>query len=729
MNETLSADPKPERISGTVERITYHSEDTGFSVLRVRVKGRQESVAVTGYLAAVSPGEFVEGSGEWVNDKTYGPQFRASELLVVPPATTEGIEKYLASGMVRGIGPHFAKVLVKAFGEEVFSVIERQPEKMLSLPGIGRRRMEMVIEAWQEQRAVRDIMVFLQSHGVGTARAVRIYKTYGERAIATVSANPYRLVLDIQGIGFKTADTIASRLGIPRDSIVRARAGLRHVLQEISSEGHCAATKERLTAEAVTLLGIDEGLVIEAIRQEVVEGGFVQDEIGGEPCIYLAPVYRAESGVAEAIGELRGGPVPWGEVDAATALAEVEAETGLALSRSQKEALSLALASKLLVVTGGPGVGKTTILNALLRIVRSLGQRVLLCAPTGRAAKRLSESTGLEARTIHRLLAFDPATFGFKHTRNNPLAADLVVVDEASMIDVSLMHALLSAVPRNAALIIVGDADQLPSVGPGAVLDDMIASGAVPVVRLTEIFRQAAESRIIVNAHRINSGEPPLNHDGGGLTDFYFVEAETPEEIHSKLLEVVLNRIPATFGFDPVKDIQVLSPMNRGGLGTASLNISLQKVLNPESRGGVMRFGTNYAAGDKVIQQVNDYDKEVFNGDIGVILSVDEDEKLVTVDFDGREVGYAFGELDELGLAYATSIHKSQGSEYPAVVIPLAMQHYMLLRRNLLYTAVTRGRELVMIIGQKKALSMAVSNRDASVRLTNLAEKIRRECA
>ncbi len=728
MNETLSDEPGQERLSGTVERITYHSEETGFSVLRVRVKGRREPVAVTGCLASVSAGEFVEASGEWVNDKTYGPQFRASELLIVPPATTEGIEKYLASGMVRGVGPHFAKVLVEAFGEEVFSVIERQPEKMLSLPGIGRKRMDMVVEAWHEQQAVRDIMVFLQSHGVGTARAVRIYKTYGERAIATVSSNPYRLVLDIQGIGFKTADAIASRLGIPRDSVARARAGLRHVLQEISSEGHCAATKKRLAAEAVELLGIGEELVVDAIRQEIVEGGVVQDEIGGEPCIYLAPVYRAERGVAEAIGLLRDGAAPWGEVDAA-ALDDVEAQTGLVLSRSQKEALSLALGSKLLVVTGGPGVGKTTILNAFLRIVRSLGQRVLLCAPTGRAAKRLSESTGIEARTIHRLLAFDPATFGFRHTRDNPLVADLVVVDEASMIDVSLMHALLSAVPRNAALIIVGDADQLPSVGPGAVLDDMIASGAVPVVRLTEVFRQAAQSRIIVNAHRINSGEMPLDNDGGGLTDFYFVEADTPGEIHSKLLEVVRNRIPAKFGFDPVRDIQVLSPMNRGGLGVASLNISLQKVLNPESRGGVMRYGTNYARGDKVIQQVNDYDKEVFNGDIGVILTVDEDDQLVTVDFDGREVGYAFGELDELGLAYATSIHKSQGSEYPAVVIPLAMQHYMLLRRNLLYTAVTRGRELVMIIGQKKALSMAVNNRDASVRLTNLAARIRRGCA
>ena len=725
MDESLTPETRTERLSGTVERVTYHSDETGFSVLRLRVKGRREAVPVTGYLASVSPGELVEAAGEWVNDKSYGLQFKAGELAVVPPATTEGMEKYLASGMVRGIGPHFAQVLVKAFGEDVFSVIENHPEKLLSLPGIGKKRMETVVDAWREQHAVRDIMVFLQSHGVGTARAVRIYKTYGEGAVAAVSANPYRLVLDIQGIGFKTADTIASKLGIPSDSLVRARAGVRHVLQEITGEGHSAATKERLIADAGELLGIAEEMIIEALKQEIVEGGAVQDGIGGKPCIYPALLYRAESGVAAAVGRLQGGGAPWGAVDVAKTLRKVECDTGLKLSPSQREAFSLALASKLVVITGGPGVGKTTLVNTVLRAVRSFGRKVLLCAPTGRAAKRLSESTGLDAKTIHRLLEFDPVTFGFRHGRENPLAADLVVVDEASMIDVSLMHALLSAVPDNAALMIVGDADQLPSVGPGAVLDDLIASGTVPVVRLTEIFRQAAESRIIVNAHRINRGEMPLDRGGEGLSDFYFVPAVEPEEIYSKLLEVVTRRIPATFGLDPVRDIQVLSPMNRGGLGTGSLNAALQRALNPESGEGVVRFGTNYSRGDKVIQLVNNYDKDVFNGDIGVIKAVGEEERTVTVDFDRRDVEYEFAELDELGLAYATSIHKSQGSEYPAVVIPLAMQHYMLLQRNLLYTAVTRGRKLVMVIGQKKALAMAVRNRDASVRLTNLAQKIR----
>ena len=727
MQESLSADPKIERLSGTVERIVFHSEDSGFSVLRVRVKGSREPVTVTGYVAAVSSGEFVECVGEWINDRTYGMQFKARELTVVPPATTEGIEKYLASGMVKGVGQHFAKVLVDAFGEKVFSVIENDPEKLCCLPGIGEKRREMIVEAWQEQKAVRDIMVFLQSHGVGTARAVRIYKIYGDRAITTVTGNPYRLVLDIQGIGFKTADTIASRLGTSPESPLRARAGVRHVLQEFSGDGHCAVTKERLIEKSVELLGVSCEVIEEAVKEEIVSGGLVRDEINGVPCIYLAPLYRAENSVAVSVRRLSMGELPWGGVDAGQALEEAEKLTGLELSASQEEALKLALCSKFLVITGGPGVGKTTLVNTILQIIRTKGLNVALCAPTGRAAKRLAESTGYEAKTIHRLLEFDPHSFDFKRGRDNPLNTDLVVVDESSMIDVLLMGKLLAAIPEHAAVILVGDADQLPSVGPGAVLGDIISSGVVPVVRLTEIFRQASESGIIINAHRINRGEMPLNNDRDRLTDFYFVPAGEQDDIHTKLLEVVLKRIPLRFGLDPVRDIQVLTPMNRGGLGTNALNAALQKELNPDSGNGVVRFGTEYSENDKVIQLVNNYDKEVFNGDIGVIRSVDKEENNVVVDFDKRQVEYEFGELDELALAYATTIHKSQGSEYCAVVIPLAMQHYMLLQRNLLYTAVTRGKKLVMIIGQYKALTAAVSNSEAKGRLTNLAEKIRKE--
>lgn len=724
MQESLSVDPKMEKLAGTVERVVFHSEDSGFTVLRLRVQDRREPVTVTGHLATVSTGEFVECVGAWNNDKTYGLQFKAGELSVVPPATTEGIEKYLASGMVKGVGRYFAKTLVDAFGEEVFTVIEKDPNRLLTLTGIGKKRMELIVEAWQEQKTVRDIMVFLQSHGVGTARAVKIYKTYGDKAIATVSGNPYRLVLDIQGVGFKTADTIAAKLGTPSDSPLRARAGIRYVLQQISLEGHCAATRERLIADSVELLGTQEEVVQAAIQEEIVNGGLVQDEINGIPGVYLAQLYRAESSVAVSVRRLADGDLPWAGVDSLEAIGMAEEMTGLALSASQKEALKLAVRSKFLVITGGPGVGKTTLVNAILQIMRSRKLKVALCAPTGRAAKRMTESTGIEAKTIHRLLEFDPHTFDFKHGRDNPLNTDLVVVDESSMIDVLLMAKLLAAVPESAAVILVGDADQLPSVGPGAVLGDIMASGVVPFVRLTEIFRQESESRIIINAHRINRGKMPLNVEDDRLTDFYFVPAAEQEDIRRKLLEVVLKRIPHRFGFDPVRDIQVLTPMNRGGLGTNALNAALQKELNPNSGNGVSRFGTDYSEGDKVIQLVNNYDKEVFNGDIGVISSVDHEENSIVVDFDKRQVEYEFAELDELALAYATSIHKSQGSEYTAVVIPLAMQHFMLLQRNLLYTAVTRGKKLVMIIGQAKALATAVGNSEVDKRFTNLAEKI-----
>ncbi len=726
MQESLSEHPSKEKLSGTVERIVFHSEESGFTVLRVKTKGSSEPVAVTGSVASVSLGEFLECTGQWLNDRVYGLQFKADEITVVPPATLEGIEKYLASGMVKGVGEHFAGELVRAFGEKVFTVIEKEPEKLLTLPGIGARRMEMIVEAWHEQQAVRNIMVFLQSHGIGTARAIRIYKTYGEQAVSIVSANPYRLALDIQGIGFKTADALAAKLGTPPDSPVRARAAVRHVLGEIAGEGHCAATKERLVTETTQLLGVGEQVVENAIKEEIVHGGMVQDEIDGAACLYLASLYRDESGVAASMQRLLQGVPPWGEIDTQKALRGIYDLTGLALSDSQSEALKLALESKLLVITGGPGVGKTTLVKAILSVLRSRKMKIALAAPTGRAAKRLSESTGLEAKTIHRLLEFDPRAYDFRHNRQKPLAADLVVVDESSMIDISLMNKLLSALPDSAALILVGDVDQLPSVGPGAVLEDSIASGVVPVVRLTEIFRQAARSNIVFNAHRINQGEIPLNHHGDHLDDFFFVPAEEPEDIRQKLLEVVLKRIPAKFGLDSVRDIQVLTPMNRGGLGTVSLNALLQHALNPASGKNITRFGSRYAAGDKVIQLVNNYDKEVFNGDIGVITSIDEENRVVGVDFDRRHVDYEFGELDELALAYATSIHKSQGSEYPAVVILLAMQHYMLLRRKLLYTAVTRGKKLVMIIGQPKALAMAVQKGDASGRLTNLAWKIRR---
>lgn len=717
-----------ETLGGAVERVTFHSEESGFCVLKVKVRGQRELVTVTGRAATISPGEYIDCKGVWFNDKNYGLQFKSSHLSVVPPSTLEGIEKYLGSGMIKGIGPHFAKKLVKAFGEKVFEVIEETPERMTELPGIGKTRKDMVVKGWAEQKAIREIMVFLQSYGVGTSRAVRIYKTYGHEAIAKVSENPYRLALDIHGIGFKTADTIAQKLGIPHDSLIRAEAGVRHVLQELSGEGHCACEFQNLIDKSAELLGVDTELTATAIDTEVKAGNIIEEEIEGERIFYLRNLHRAEVGAAESLTRLAAGSPPWAELDVEAAIPWVEEKAGIKLSESQKRAVDLAVKKKVLVITGGPGVGKTTLVKSILKIISAKNARVLLCAPTGRAAKRLAESTGMEAKTIHRLLEFDPKIFGFKRNQHNPLEADILVVDEASMIDITLMNQLLAAVPNNAALLLVGDVDQLPSVGPGAVLADIIASDVIPVVRLTEIFRQAATSKIIVNAHRINEGKMPLNQEKEKeeeLSDFYFVAAENPDVISERIMQAVCERIPKRFGLDPIKDIQVLTPMNRGGLGSRSLNIELQKRLNKDNGPKVSKYGWSYGAGDKVIQTINNYDKEVFNGDIGTITSIDPEESELLIEFDGREVKYEFSELDEVSLAYAASIHKSQGSEYPAVVIPLATQHYMMLERNLLYTGVTRGKKLVVVVGQPRALAMAVKNKRSATRLTALAHRLR----
>ncbi len=705
-----------------MERVSFHSPDSGFCVLRVKVPGRRELVAVVGSAASISVGEYLECTGAWTNDRRHGLQFKARDLRVIPPSTLEGIEKYLGSGMVKGIGRHFARKLVRAFGERVFDVIEREPKRLLELEGIGAKRQERVTRAWAEQKVVHEIMVFLQSHGVGTARAVRIYKTYGERAVALVQENPYRLALDIHGIGFKSADAIAQRLGIPRDALMRAQAGVRQVLQDIAADGHCAAYRDHLVESAAKLLEIPAPIIERAVDEELARERLTAEPINDRSALFLTPLYRAELGIAEHLARLNGKPA-WGAIDADRALPWVESQTGLSLSGSQREAVAGAVNGKVTVITGGPGVGKTTVVNSILRIVRSKGVKVLLCAPTGRAAKRLSESTRLQAKTIHRLLEFDPRLTGFKRNQDEPLDGELVVVDEVSMVDTVLMNQLLRAVPAHCALLLVGDVDQLPSVGPGSVLADMIGSGAVPTVKLTEIFRQAASSRIIVNAHRINQGQMP-EATGKTESDFYFIPADGPEDIHGKLMQVVTERIPKRFGLDPVHDVQVLTPMNRGGLGARSLNMELQQRLNPNAEPRLTRFGWTYAPGDKVIQTVNNYDKDVFNGDIGRVARIDQEEGLVFIDYDGERVEYETGELDEVSLAYATTVHKSQGSEYPAVVIPLGMQHYMLLERNLLYTAVTRGKKLVVVIGETKALAMAVKRLGSVKRLTNLRRRL-----
>ncbi len=745
------AEQPTEVLAGSIERVTFHNPANGFCVLRIKARGHRDLVTVVGHAAEISAGEWVTVSGVWVNSREHGQQFKAAFLRSSPPTTAEGIEKYLGSGMIRGIGPIYASKLVAAFGAEVFEVIEQAPERLREVPGIGQVRAGRIAEAWADQKVVREIMVFLHSHGVGTARAVRIFKTYGHGAVQVMAENPYRLARDIRGIGFRTADAIAARLGIEPTATIRLRAGINYALLEASGEGHCGLPAAELLKLAGDLLAVeqpaaDQGggtatsrrvplepdLIQTALDLELSEGSVVADTLAGEPAIFLAHLHRGERCIAECLQELALGTPPWGSIDAAKAIAWVEQRLGLQLAASQKAAVELALASKLLVITGGPGVGKTTLINAILRILAAKQLRIQLCAPTGRAAKRMAEATGLEAKTIHRLLEFDPASYGFRRGAELPLECDLLVVDETSMVDVPLMASLLAAIPPEAALLLVGDVDQLPSVGPGQVLADAIASAALAVARLTEVFRQAASSRIITTAHAINGGTiPDLGSPPEGTSsDFYFLPADTPEQAVGLILKVVGERIPARFGLDPIQQVQVLCPMARGGCGSRSLNLELQKLLNPDPAEQVERFGWRFAPGDKVMQIANDYEKEVFNGDVGTIDAIDADNSELSVLFPssdtdtsgGRLVVYGWGELDTLVPAYACTIHKSQGSEYPAVVIPLLTQHYAMLQRNLVYTGLTRGKQLVVLVGQKKALAMAVNNHLGRRRYTKLAE-------
>jgi exodeoxyribonuclease V alpha subunit len=744
-----------EVLAGSIERVTFHNAENGFCVLRIKARGHRDLVTVVGHAAEISPGEWVTVSGTWVNSREHGQQFKAAFLRSSPPTTAEGIEKYLGSGMIRGIGPIYASKLVTTFGAEVFEVIEQAPERLREVPGIGKVRASRIAQAWADQKVVREIMVFLHSHGVGTARAVRIFKTYGNDAVQVMAENPYRLARDIRGIGFRTADAIAARLGIEPRAMIRLRAGINYALLEASGEGHCGLPTAVLLKLAGELLAVERpaeeqsdgkgashreplepALIQTALDLELSEGSVVSDTLAGEPAIFLAHLHRDERRIAESLQEGAEGAPPWSAIDAGMAISWVEQRLGLELAASQKAAVELALASKLLVITGGPGVGKTTLINAILRILAAKKLRIQLCAPTGRAAKRMAEATGLEAKTIHRLLEFDPAAYGFRRNAELPLECDLLVVDETSMVDVSLMASLLAAIPPEAGLLLVGDVDQLPSVGPGQVLADAIASGALAVARLTEVFRQAASSRIITTAHAINAGTIPdlRSPPEGERSDFYFLPAETPEQAVGLILKVVGERIPARFGFDPVGEVQVLCPMARGGCGSRSLNLELQKLLNPDPAEQVERFGWRFAPGDKVMQIANDYEKEVFNGDVGTIDAIDSDNSELSVLFPISEAGpgaekvgsravvYGWGELDHLVPAYACTIHKSQGSEYPAVVIPLLTQHYAMLQRNLVYTGLTRGKQLVVLVGQKKALAMAVKNHLSRKRYTKLAE-------
>src|SRR3954447_2282871 len=714
-----------EALAGTIERVTFHNEENGFCVLKVQARGKRDLVTVVGHAPAIGAGEWITATGAWVSDRVHGLQFKADVLKATPPTGAEGIEKYLASGQMRGIGPAMAKRLVAAFGETTFEIIDASPERLTEVAGIGPWRASRIVAGWADQKAIREIMIFLHAHEVGTARAVRIFKTYGHEAIRVMTEDPYRLARDVRGIGFRTADAIAAKLGVEKTSPQRLRAGVSFALQTATDEGHCGLPVAMLITLAEKLLEVDAALIRTAVAEELRRGEEVLTEtVGGEPCVFLKGLHGAEKVIAERLIQRAAGNPPWPEIALDKALPWVEQKTGKTLSASQREAVRLVLASKVTVITGGPGVGKTSTLDSILRILIAKGVQVALAAPTGRAAKRMTEQTGLEAKTIHRLLEIDPKHGGFSRTEDNPLTCDLLVVDETSMVDVPLMNALTRAIPPHAGLLLVGDVDQLPSVGPGQVLADIIASERVPVARLTEVFRQAAESRIVVNAHRINQGQMPEPPKAGEESDFYFIEIGDPEEGVPKIIQMIKERMPRRFGLDPMKDVQVLCPMNRGVLGARNLNIQLQEVLNPNPATKVERFGWRFSPGDRVMETQNDYDREVFNGDLGTVVRIDDEEGALIASFDGREVSYPFGELDELVLAYATTIHKSQGSEYPAVVIPLVTQHYMMLARNLLYTGVTRGKRLVVLVGQRKALAIAVRSEGSRRRWSKLRDHL-----
>jgi exodeoxyribonuclease V alpha subunit len=715
-------------IEGALERVTYVNEENGWSVVKVHVPGRNEPVTAVGPLLGVQPGENLRLTGRWVQDKKYGEQLRVESYLTVQPATLVGIEKYLGSGLVRGIGKVMAARLVKHFEFATLDIIDQDPDRLTEVEGIGPKRKARVVTAWAEQKAVKEVMVFLQSHGVSTTFAVKIYKQYGDRSIAVVRENPYQLAVDVFGIGFKTADKIAADLGISPTSPRRAEAGVLHVLGELSSEGHVYCPHDQLVEGAVAVLEIDAPIIEEAITALSGLGHVVvEQQVEGHP-VYLKALHISEEGAAARLLAILSVPTSPITIDLDRAIQWFEGQQQICLAAQQKEAIRQAVTSKVLVVTGGPGVGKTTIVNGIIRILEKKGRRILLCAPTGRAAKRMSETTGQEAKTIHRLLEFTPRGMTFERNADHPLEADVLVVDEMSMVDIVLFYNLLKAVPPACQLILVGDVDQLPSVGPGSVLRDSIQSGVVDVVTLTEIFRQAQESLIVVNAHRVNQGQPPLTTKAGGgeavaAPDFFFVERDEPEDVLATLKNMVARRIPARFRVDALEDIQVLTPMHRGLLGSISLNAELQALLNPEGE-SLVRGSRLYRVGDKVMQIRNNYELEVFNGDIGRVTSIDVADRQVGVRFDEREVTYDTADLDELVLGYACSIHKSQGSEYPVVVIPVHTQHYIMLQRNLLYTGITRGRKLVVIVGSRKAVAIAVKNNRIDARFTRLTERL-----
>ncbi len=716
-----------DTITGHIERITFQNADNGWTVARLQEPGKLDLTTVVGTLSSVQVGESLKCQGTWKNDTQYGFQFVVQTYEVTQPATIRGIQKYLASGMIKGIGDHFAEQIVLRYGEKTLDVIDQTPDLLMEIDGIGPKRYAKITAGWAEQKAIREVMSFLMQYEISPTYAQKVFKTYGEESIAVLQENPYRLARDIWGIGFKTADKTAQKLGIGKESEMRIDAGVEYVLNDLSNDGHTCYPVNLFLEKAQELLEVEANQVasrLAAIEQEerIVTAPLTIDGVL-TACVWLKVFHVCEQGIGAELRRLQGGSSSLRSVKTKEALVWAEEKLNIQLAENQRIAVAKSLEEKVHIITGGPGTGKSTITKVILLVSHQLTQKIMLAAPTGRAAKRMSEITGLKASTIHSLLEFDFNINGFKRNRENPLDCDLLIVDEASMIDTVLMFNLLKAVPTTARLVLVGDVDQLPSVGAGSVLQDLILSEKIPTTRLTEIFRQAAASKIITNAHRINAGEyPDLSNDKGG--DFFFMEEEDPDKLTDLIVNLVDSRLPKAYGFDSFDDIQVLAPMNRGTIGNRNLNDILQKKLNP-SYDPLVKMGRSFHEDDKVMQIKNNYDKDVYNGDVGRIKKIDKVEQEVVVLFDGREVFYDFTELDELTLAYAVSIHKYQGSECPCVVMPLVMGHYMMLYRNLIYTGITRGKKLVVLVGSKKAVAMAVKNDKAVKRFTGLGEVMR----
>lgn len=702
-----------EEIFGYVENVVFAGES--FTVARLKEPRKEELTCIVGPLPTLQPGETIRCVGEWKHHAQYGRQFVVESFESKEPSDLIGIQKYLESGMIKGIGPTYAERIVKQFGINTLKVIDETPERLREVDGIGAKRIEMIETCWHEQKAIREVMIFLQSHGISPGFAQKIYKTYGDNSIEKVKQDPYILAKDIRGIGFKFADSIAIKMGIPAHSMTRIRAGIEFVLWELSNDGHTCFPKEELEVEASAMLMVEVMEVREGLKRSLEENDIIEEE----GFISLKPFYMAERGITQQLKRLLSAPSALRSVHVEKAVTWAEEKLNIQFAEEQKKAIAAAVQEKVHIITGGPGTGKSTITRAILRISEKITDSILLAAPTGRAAKRMTEITGKKASTIHSLLEMDFQSGGFKKNAENPLKCDLLIIDEASMIDTFLLFSLFKAIPTSTRVILIGDVDQLPSVGAGSTLKDLIDSGCVGVTRLTQIFRQAAHSKIVTNAHLINQGEFP---ELSGSSDFKFIECDSPDKILQSIVDLLSDKLPK-LRFHRFDDIQVLSPMKRGIIGTENLNVVLQKVLNP-SMTPLCRMGRTFHVGDKVMQIRNDYEKLVFNGDVGRILTIDLSGQMLAVSFDDRRVEYQFSEIDDLVLAYAVSIHKYQGSECPCVIIPLHMSHFKMLHRNLLYTGITRGKRLVILIGTKQAISLAVRNDDVKKRFTKLKEQL-----